>query len=67
VQVPRRSRGVTVISERFVSRAHDLGLQVHVWTVDDEASVRTLLDLGVDGLITDRIDVIRDVLDEIAP
>ncbi len=67
VQVPRHSRGIAVVTERFVSRAHDLGLQVHVWTVDDEASIRTLLDLGVDGLITDRIDVLRAVLDEIAP
>ena len=60
---PVRSRGVRVVSARFVARAHELGLQVHVWTVDDEVSIRALLDLGVDGLITDRIDVLRDVLD----
>jgi glycerophosphoryl diester phosphodiesterase len=62
VQVPRRSRGVRIISERFVARAHEVGLQVHVWTIDDEQTIRGLLDLGVDGLITDRIDVLRDVL-----
>jgi len=61
VQVPRRSRGVRVISERFVARAHQAGLQVHVWTIDDEQTVRELLDLGVDGLITDRIDVLAAV------
>jgi glycerophosphoryl diester phosphodiesterase len=65
VQVPVRNRGVTVISERFVRRAHELGLQVHVWVVDDETSARDLLELGVDGLIADRIDVLRMVLDEI--
>ena len=62
VQVPRRSRGVRVISERFVARAHEAGLQVHVWTIDDEQTIRALLDLGVDGLISDRIDVLADVL-----
>jgi glycerophosphoryl diester phosphodiesterase len=62
VQVPRRSRGVRVVSERFVTRAHEAGLQVHVWTIDDEQTIRALLDLGVDGLISDRIDVLADVL-----
>ena len=65
VQVPLRNRGVTVISPRFVRRAHELGLQVHVWVVDDETSARDLLEMGVDGLIADRIDVLRVVLDEI--
>lgn len=62
VQVPWRSRGVTVVTPRFVERAHDLGLQVHVWTVDDEATTLAMLGYGVDGLITDRPDVLRDVL-----
>jgi glycerophosphoryl diester phosphodiesterase len=62
VQVPRRSRGFRVISERFVARAHEAGLQVHVWTIDDEETIRGLLELGVDGLISDRIDVLADVL-----
>jgi len=65
-QVPRRSRGLTVVTPGFVARAHALGLQVHVWTVDDDVSVRAVLGLGVDGVITDRIDVLREVLDQIA-
>ena len=49
-------------SERVIARAHDLGIRVVVWTVDDPATMRTLLDAGVDGIITDRPDVLREVL-----
>ena len=66
VQVPRRSRGIRVVTPRFVARAHALGLQVHVWTVDDDVSIRAVLDLGVDGVISDRIDVLREALDRMA-
>ncbi|MET8545037.1 glycerophosphodiester phosphodiesterase family protein, partial [Kitasatospora sp. NPDC004799] len=63
-QVPERHRGVRVVDRAFVRTAHRLGLQVHVWTVDDPTRIRSLLDLGVDGIMADRIDVLRDVLGE---
>jgi glycerophosphoryl diester phosphodiesterase len=62
LQVPHRLRGVTVVTERFVERAHAAGRPVHVWTVDEPEQMRDLLDLGVDGLMTDRTDVLREVL-----
>ncbi|GAA1395735.1 hypothetical protein GCM10009639_31170 [Kitasatospora putterlickiae] len=62
--MPERHRGVPVVDRAFVRAAHRLGLQVHVWTVDDAARIRSLLDLGVDGIMADRIDVLRDVLRE---
>ncbi|TIC86665.1 glycerophosphodiester phosphodiesterase [Nocardioides sp. GY 10127] len=65
-RVPSDPRGVVVpvVTPRLVDRAHDVGVHVHVWTVDDPAEMRRLLDLGVDGLITDRTDVLRTVLEE---
>jgi glycerophosphoryl diester phosphodiesterase len=60
-QVPVRHGGLRVLDARFVAVVHRLGLQVHAWTIDTAADVNRLLDLGVDGIMTDRIDVLRDV------
>jgi glycerophosphoryl diester phosphodiesterase len=46
----------------LVARAHEAGLQVHIWTVNDRALMNSLLDLGVDGLMTDNTEVLREVL-----
>ncbi|WP_290438815.1 glycerophosphodiester phosphodiesterase family protein, partial [Cellulosimicrobium cellulans] len=62
VQVPERSGRVRVVDARFVDAVHAAGRQVHVWTVNEPADMERLLDLGVDGLVTDRADVLRDVL-----
>jgi len=64
LQVPVRSRGVRIVDRRFVEHAHRMALQVHVWTIDDPDEMHDLLDLGVDGLMTDRPAVLRDVLVE---
>jgi glycerophosphoryl diester phosphodiesterase len=60
-QVPPRSGQVRVVDRRFVTHCHRLGLQVHVWTIDEPAQMNHLLDLGVDGIMTDHITVLRDV------
>lgn len=62
LQVPVSTRGLTVLTPRLIARAHRLGLPVHVWTVDESAEMHRLLDLGVDGIVTDRTDVLADVL-----
>ncbi len=64
LQVPARWRGITVVDRAFVDAAHDHGLHVHVWTIDEPAEMRALLDLGVDGLMTDRPDRLKDVMVE---
>jgi glycerophosphoryl diester phosphodiesterase len=64
LQVPVRYGALEVVTPGFVRRAHALGLVVHVWTVNDPAEMRRLLQLGVDGIVTDRADLLRDVLIE---
>ncbi|WP_455362030.1 glycerophosphodiester phosphodiesterase [Streptomyces sp. SYSU K21746] len=63
-QVPEFQSGIRVVDRRFVEAAHARGLQVHVWTVNEADRMTALLDLGVDGIMTDRIDVLRAVLTE---
>ena len=62
VQVPTRAFGVTFADPAFVARAHRLGLAVDVWTIDDATEMHRLLDLGVDGIMTDSPTLLRDVL-----
>jgi glycerophosphoryl diester phosphodiesterase len=61
-QVPERQGRITVVSPRMIAAAHRSGLEVHVWTVDRAQDMTRLLDLGVDGLVTDRPDLLREVL-----
>ena len=60
-QVPLRRGRIEVVTPAFVDRAHELGKQVHVWTIDAPDEMNRLLDLGVDAIMTDRIDLLRDV------
>jgi glycerophosphoryl diester phosphodiesterase len=62
VQMPIRHGPVPLAEPRCVRYAHERGLQVHVWTINDVATMRRMLDLGVDGIITDAIEDLRDVL-----
>ncbi|SHJ91779.1 glycerophosphoryl diester phosphodiesterase [Pseudonocardia thermophila] len=61
-QLPHRYGPVTVVDEAFLRTAHAGGREVHVWTIDDPAEMTHLLDIGVDGLLSDRPDVLREVL-----
>ena len=60
--VPLRLGRLPVFRDDLLARAHDAGLRVIVWTVNDTPTMQRLLDCGVDGIITDRPDLLRDVL-----
>ncbi len=62
VQVPEYEGSLRVVSQHFVAAAQSRGMQVHVWTVNDPAAMRRLLELGVDGIITDYPNVLREVI-----
>ncbi len=63
-QVPLQLGGRALVDERFIGAAHARGLQVHVWTVDDEAEAERMLELGVDGVMTDRPAMLRELLEK---
>ncbi|WSQ07719.1 glycerophosphodiester phosphodiesterase [Streptomyces sp. NBC_01231] len=63
-QVPEAQSGIQVVDHRFLRTAHALGLQVHVWTVNEPERMHRLLDLGVDGIMTDHIDTLREVMED---
>ena len=63
-QVPESQSGIQVVDRRFLRTAHALGLQVHVWTINEPDRMHRLLDLGVDGIMTDHIDTLRKVMED---
>jgi hypothetical protein len=61
IQVPIRRGPVPIVTRRFVESAHGAGLPVHVWTIDDERTIEELLDLGVDGIMSNRLKLLENV------
>jgi len=64
LQVPERALGITVTTERMIRRFHAAGVEVHIWTINEELTMHRLLDLGVDGIVTDRADLALSVIAE---
>ncbi len=62
-QVPVQRRGIPIVDAAFVRVCHNAGLAVHVWTIDKPAEMERLLDLGVDGIMTDRPSSLKEVLE----
>lgn len=63
-QLPIKKGPATLVDAKAVAAARRLGLQLHVWTIDEEAEMKRLVDLGVDGIMTDRPSLLRSVLKE---
>lgn len=67
LQVPPVHWGLVLVNPQFVRGAHHKGLEVHVWTVNEPADMKRLLDMGVDGIVTDRCDLAMEVLAQHTP
>ncbi len=59
-QMPVKAGGVPIVTRSFVAAAHNLGIDVHVWTINDPIEMNRLLDLGVDGIMTDQPDLLKE-------
>jgi glycerophosphoryl diester phosphodiesterase len=64
LQVTTRYKGLPVLDARLVSTAHRMSMPVHIWTIDGPGQMQRLLDLGVDGIMTDRPTALKRVLDD---
>jgi glycerophosphoryl diester phosphodiesterase len=63
-QVPIKSGPITVVTKKFIAKAHERNIAVHVWTINDVNTMNYLLDLGVDGIFTDHPSLLKSVLQE---
>lgn len=61
-QAPVTYRDITLIKPSLVAAAHDRGVHVHAWTINDPDEMQRLIDMGVDGILTDRPDILMDLL-----
>lgn len=62
VQIPERRGPLRLVTRRTVQAVHRAGAELHVWTVDDVEVMSRLLDLGVDGIVTNRCDLLKDLV-----
>ena len=62
LQIPVYQYGLKLVTQRFVNYVHSQGLKVMVWTINDEKTMQGLIDLGVDGIITDRPSLLKALL-----
>ena len=62
LQIPETRSGLTVLSNRLIDAAHKRGMEVQVWTIDDQEDQKRILEMGVDGIMTDRPDRLMELL-----
>ena len=64
VQIPMYFYGLQIVTRNLVNYVHNTGKKIHVWTINDENEMKTLIDYGVDGIMTDRPKKLKEVLTE---
>jgi glycerophosphoryl diester phosphodiesterase len=63
-QIPLKQGPITLTNKQLVDHAHEIGLHVHVWTINDAEEMHNLVDLGVDGIMTDTLQTLKNVMIE---
>jgi glycerophosphoryl diester phosphodiesterase len=65
LQIPEEFSGIPILTPELIDAAHGMDIEIHIWTVNEEADMRRLLEMGVDGIMTDHpeilVDVVRDM------
>jgi glycerophosphoryl diester phosphodiesterase len=64
LHVPLHRSGFEIVTKRFVNNAHEIGLRVQPWTINKPSTMRDLIKMNVDGIITDRPDYLANILRE---
>ena len=64
LQIPLVWNGIKVVTKNLINKAQDKGLLVHVWTIDDRKTINNLIDLGVNGIVTDEPELLMEIMKE---
>ncbi len=64
VQIPLKWKGITVLTRNLIQKANKSNLLVHVWTINDRKTINTLIDIGVNGIITDEPELLMEIMKE---
>ena len=61
IQIPLHWKGIKVLNKNLIKTAHSKGLKVHVWTINSKETMKALIDMKVDGIITDDAELLKNV------
>ena len=64
IQIPLKWKGIKVLSQKIIKNAKKKGLLVHVWTINDEKTIYELIDMGVNGIVTDKPELLMKILNK---
>ncbi len=64
IQIPLKWKGIKVLTRNLILKADKSNLQVHVWTINDRKTINNLIDLGVNGIVTDEPELLMEIMKE---
>ena len=64
IQIPLKWKGIKILTRNLIQKAHKNNLLVHVWTINDRKTINNLIDLGVNGIVTDEPELLMEIMKE---